>query len=49
MTVSPPGHERYFEELAEIAAAGKLSDAEAVGDLRSRYDTRQLSALQTAD
>jgi quercetin dioxygenase-like cupin family protein len=46
MTVSPPGHERYFEELAKIAAAGTLHDTHAVGNLRRRYDTDQLSALQ---
>jgi quercetin dioxygenase-like cupin family protein len=46
MTVSPPGHERYFEELAKIAAAGALHDTHAVGKLRRRYDTDQLSALQ---
>jgi quercetin dioxygenase-like cupin family protein len=45
MTVSPPGHERYFEELAEIAAAGGLYDMHEVGNLRRRYDTDQLSAL----
>jgi quercetin dioxygenase-like cupin family protein len=44
MTVSPPGHERYFEELAKLAARG-APDAQAVGELRTRYDTDQLSAL----
>ena len=47
MTVSPPGHERYFEELARLAAASAPPDAIAIGDLRSRYDTKQLSALTT--
>ncbi len=46
MTVSPPGHERYFEELAEIAAVGALHDMDKVGNLRRRYDTDQLSALR---
>lgn len=45
MTVSPPGHERYFEELARLAAHGAPPDASAIGDLRNRYDTTQLSAL----
>jgi quercetin dioxygenase-like cupin family protein len=36
MTVSPPGHEHYFEELAKLAAA-----------LRNRYDTDRLSTLTT--
>jgi quercetin dioxygenase-like cupin family protein len=48
MTVSPPGHEQYFEELAEVASRGGKPDAEVIGELRSRYDTRQLSALKTA-
>lgn len=49
MTVSPPGHEHYVEELARLASAGALHDAQALGDLRSRYDTDQLSALEAAD
>ena len=44
MTVSPPGHERYFVELAKMTAEGR-PDAKAVGQLRSRYDTDQLSGL----
>lgn len=46
MTVSPTGHEHYFEELAGLAAAGALTDAQAIGALRRRYDTDQLSALR---
>ena len=49
MTVSPPGHEHYFEELARLASAGALHDAQAIGDLRRRYDTDQISALQAGD
>jgi quercetin dioxygenase-like cupin family protein len=49
MTVSPPGHEHYFEELAGLASAGAMHDAEKVGELRRRYDTDQLSALQATD
>lgn len=45
MTVSPPGHERYFEELAKLAARGGPPDAKAIGELRARFDTDQLSAL----
>jgi len=45
MTVSPPGHERYFEELAKLASADPAPNAKAVGDLRARYDTDQLSVL----
>ncbi|MBY5370955.1 cupin domain-containing protein [Rhizobium leguminosarum] len=47
MTVSPPGHEHYFEELAELAAAG-APDAEALAVLRNRYDTDQLSTMTTS-
>jgi quercetin dioxygenase-like cupin family protein len=46
MTVSPPGHEHYFEELAKFAASGSRPDAKAIAELRSRYDTDQLSALK---
>jgi quercetin dioxygenase-like cupin family protein len=48
MTVSPPGHEHYFEELANLASGSNPPDAKAIGDLRRRYDTDQLSALQTS-
>jgi quercetin dioxygenase-like cupin family protein len=47
MTVSPPGHEHYFEELAQLAARGGPPDAGLVAALRSRYDTDQLSPLKT--
>ena len=46
MTVSPPGHEHYFEELARLVIDGRKPDPAAIGDLRARYDTDQLSALQ---
>lgn len=45
MTVSPPGHEHYFQKLAELAAQGRQPDARAVGELRARHDTDQLTAL----
>jgi quercetin dioxygenase-like cupin family protein len=48
MTVSPPGHEHYFEELAELTAKGVRPDANVIAELRSRYDTDQLSALKTS-
>ena len=47
MTVSPPGHEHYFEELARLAAGGGAPDAKAISELRARFDTDQLSALTT--
>ena len=46
MTVSPPGHEHYFEELSNMVAAGSPPDPKAIAELRSRYDTDQLSALK---
>ena len=48
MTISPPGHEHYFEELAKVAARGGPPDANVIAELRSRYDTDQLSALKTS-
>jgi quercetin dioxygenase-like cupin family protein len=47
MTVSPPGHERYFEELAETVARGGAADPTTIAELRARYDTDQLSALKS--
>jgi quercetin dioxygenase-like cupin family protein len=47
MTVSPPGHEHYFEELARLAAKGS-PDPKALAELRNRYDTDQLSTLTTS-
>ncbi len=47
MTVSPPGHENYFEELSALVALGGPPNAEAIAALRARYDTEQLSALKT--
>lgn len=49
MTVSPPGHEHYFEELAKLASEKTKPDPKAIGELRSRYDTDQLTALQIAE
>ena len=46
MTVSRPGHERYFEELADAVARGGAADPTKIADLRARYDTDQLSALR---
>jgi len=45
MTVSPPGHERYFEELANAVSRSSPPDANAIAELRARFDTDQLSAL----
>jgi quercetin dioxygenase-like cupin family protein len=47
MTVSPPGHEQYFEELVKLVTKGGPPDADAIARLRARFDTEQLSALTT--
>lgn len=46
MTVSPPGHEHYFEELVKLVAQGSPPDANAIAALRDRYDTKQISELK---
>jgi mannose-6-phosphate isomerase-like protein (cupin superfamily) len=47
LTLSPPGHDRYFDELAEILAADGPPDPEMIANLRDRYDTRQIETLTT--
>lgn len=42
----PPDHERYFEELLEILAAGGEIDQSAIAELRERYDIQQLTPLR---
>ena len=49
MTVSPPGHETYFEELAKLVGGGKPPDPMAIAELRGRYDTDQLSMLKKSE
>lgn len=48
LIVSPAGHDRYFDELAELLAVDGPPDGEAIGELRERYDTRQISSLTVA-
>jgi quercetin dioxygenase-like cupin family protein len=43
-TISPPGHEHFFEELEKLVTRGIPPDPNTVAELRSRYDTEQLSA-----
>jgi quercetin dioxygenase-like cupin family protein len=45
LIISPPGHERYFDELAALLASGSRPDPAAVAELRARYDTEQLTPL----
>ena len=41
-----PDHELYFEEIAEIWAAGTSVDPEAVQRMRQRYDVSQITPLR---
>jgi mannose-6-phosphate isomerase-like protein (cupin superfamily) len=47
LTLSPPGHDRYFDELADILAVDGPPDPDAIAELRKRYDTRQIETLTT--
>jgi mannose-6-phosphate isomerase-like protein (cupin superfamily) len=47
LTTSPPGHDRYFDELAAILAVDGPPDPDAIADLRKRYDTQQIETLST--
>ena len=48
MTVSPPGHEHYFEELVKLVTRSGPPDADAIANLRRRFDTEQQSALKAS-
>ena len=48
MTVSPPGHEQYFDELVKLVTRGGPPDATAIAKLRARFDTEQLSDLKAS-
>lgn len=45
LIMSPSGHDRYFDELAEILRADGPPDSEAIAALRAKYDTEQLTSL----
>jgi quercetin dioxygenase-like cupin family protein len=45
LTLSPPSHDGYFDELAEILGADGPPNSDAIAALRKRYDTEQISAL----
>lgn len=48
LVISPAGvHEKYFEELAALLREPGPPDMAAVGALRKRYDTEQVSPLTT--
>jgi hypothetical protein len=47
LIISPAGvQEGYVAELAAILAQPGAPDAQAIGDLRARYDTTQVSPLR---
>ncbi|MFN2629460.1 MAG: cupin domain-containing protein [Gaiellaceae bacterium] len=45
LVMSPPSHDRYFDELAQILAVDGPPDSDAIAELRRRYDTEQISSL----
>ena len=46
LVISPAGaHEGYFDELSAILAKPGAPDSQAIGELRRRYDTTQVSPL----
>jgi uncharacterized cupin superfamily protein len=47
LVATPPGHERYFAELAEILSREGAPDPAEIADLRARFDTTQVSSLST--
>ncbi len=44
--VSPPGHERYLEEIGELIGHGPPSPA-AIAEVRARHDIQQLTPMVT--
>ena len=47
LITTPPGHERYFAELAEILSRPGKPDAAEIAALRARFDTTQVETLST--
>jgi uncharacterized cupin superfamily protein len=45
LVCTPPGHERYFADLAAILARDGAPDPDEIASLRARYDTTQVSPL----
>lgn len=43
----PAGHENYFDELSALLAKAGPPDPQAISLLREKYDTIQLSGLQS--
>jgi uncharacterized cupin superfamily protein len=47
LVTTPPGHERYFAELAQILSREGTPDPAEIAALRARFDTTQVSSLTT--
>ena len=43
LVTSPPGFEKYFDELAELVKSGGRPDPEAIAKLRAKHDTIQIA------
>ena len=43
--VSPPGHERYLEEIGELIGQGGPPDPAAIAGIRARHDIQQLTPM----
>jgi uncharacterized RmlC-like cupin family protein len=43
--VSPPGHERYLEEIGELIGRGGPPDPAAIAEIRARHDIQQLTPM----
>jgi oxalate decarboxylase/phosphoglucose isomerase-like protein (cupin superfamily) len=44
---APPGHERYFADLARILNRGRAPDPDEIRELRRRHGIEQLTPLRT--
>ena len=47
LVTTPPGHERYFAELADVLSRAGAPDPDQIAALRARFDTTQVSPLST--
>jgi len=43
--VSPPGHERYLEEIGKQIGQGRPPDPAAIAEIRARHDIQQLTPM----
>lgn len=47
LVCTPPGHERYFAQLADILARPGAPNPDEIAALRARFDTTQVEPLST--